>query len=467
MVKERLFLNGDADGTEAVSMSADQSSEKPPMSGNEGNINGRPQLRMESTDAVKRTHDVDERSPETPGTRIARLRAAFENGKEPAKRPSFERLSSVSRAHGGGEHAAELARIKAQLAREIELRQEYEEKCTSLEEEIDELHERLEQRDAVWRDEWERKSEALLRERTEALELLRGAESKAKGSESQTKDLQQQLLDLKHSISTSTRIESQVTDSTFAQEMGMLNHEVQNWVVNSFRKAKVDAPDPAEEMCTRLYRIDNEAAKKALQPVYKSFDSSAKLVMFQATTVYFLMEVFNEPYLFGLPADGEVRSAAKQFEASATPASYNRWRSVTFDLIRQSQGPLNEVFGRLLRSAEDRVVSDIDRTLETLTGIESTEARVTSLRTIVHRTISIAHLFRVQRAQYEFTLPPSGSSFDSVIMEDSLLDNDAEQDKTYVRCGSFPCITKMGDEQGDNIQLRNVIVKASVLCAEP
>ena len=99
----------------------------------------------------------------------------------------------------------------------------------------------MEERDGVWKAESERRS---AQTKSEAEERLAAVENEAKSRQAEVTNLQQQLADLKRDVSTSTRTSPQVSDTTFAQEMGMLQHEVQNWVVNSSRRAKVYDPEP-------------------------------------------------------------------------------------------------------------------------------------------------------------------------------------------------------------------------------
>lgn len=68
---------------------------------------------------------------------------------------------------------------------------------------------------------------------------LRASESRAREMAVQADELRRQMLDLKQSISTSARVPNQVTDQELAQGLNTLNHEIQNWVVQYFRKVKI------------------------------------------------------------------------------------------------------------------------------------------------------------------------------------------------------------------------------------
>jgi hypothetical protein len=101
--------------------------------------------------------------------------------------------------------------------------------------------------------------------------------------------------------------------------------------------------------------------------------------------------------------------------------------------------------------------------LSTLTGVEDFETQIPSLTTIVNRAVSLSHLYRVQRAEYDIILPSPGTRFSHENMEEFSLDGDSNAE-LKVKCATFPFVVKRGDENGENAQLTNIIVKAKVLC---
>jgi hypothetical protein len=60
-------------------------------------------------------------------------------------------------------------------------------------------------------------------------------------SEKEAQERLQQLLDLKHSISSLTRAESQVTDNELVEKLGQLYHRIREWVISNFRRSKLGA----------------------------------------------------------------------------------------------------------------------------------------------------------------------------------------------------------------------------------
>lgn len=380
-------------------------------------------------------------------SKIANLRAAFEKGTH-ADSPVKRRFSNANKKRDQStererEYWKEIARLRDERDKEQELRQAYEDKCTLMEEEVEDLQERL-KRDSNG----PAHGKALHAEKTRMDEIS---------------SLQQQLLDLKRSISTSTRTDSQVSDSTFAQEMGVLHHELQNWIVNNFRRAKVDVS--AEALCSRLEGLAELKHADLLKQLYGTFDAAAKLATCQAIAAIFLTDIFREPLLFGLPVEqawvGCTVLAIESLRDVLTPVPYNRWRAATLDAIRQS-----ETFQNAVQHASMNVVESLSSTLSKLTETDVNETGRTSLQSIVRRAVTLANLLRVQLARYDFYLPKPTDSFDAGMMEDISEGSDAGPE-CAVRCATFPAVVKIGDEHGDNIPLRNVILKAKVLCKEP
>ena len=101
--------------------------------------------------------------------------------------------------------------------------------------------------------------------------------------------------------------------------------------------------------------------------------------------------------------------------------------------------------------------------LKTITDVEESDTRLPSLKTIVLRAISLAHLMRVQQSQYLFNLPSSGDQFDITSMDDINEEVDGDAQRT-IRCATFPAIFKLSDEDGDLLDEKNVVAKAKVLC---
>ena len=72
-----------------------------------------------------------------------------------------------------------------------------------------------------------------------AEEKLRIAEAKAEAAASQVQNLQTQLQTLKAGVAMETRMGQQTSDQDISSMMSALNHQLQNWVVNTFRGVKI------------------------------------------------------------------------------------------------------------------------------------------------------------------------------------------------------------------------------------
>ncbi|KAI7179618.1 hypothetical protein KC316_g6979 [Hortaea werneckii] len=385
-------------------------------------------------------------------SKFANLRAAFEKDTStdgPPKR-NFARSAECGR-----QCQDEIGKLRDERDREEEMKIALEEKCTKLEEELEALEQQT-------------------RGQKEAGRLTPGQETngtneqdheEARAPTAQSDEvhlLQQQLAELKKTISTSTRMSSSVTDSTFAQEMGVLHHELQNWIVLNFRRAKMDvAPN---ELCNRLEGTGDFERVAWLQQIFRVFDPSAKLAFLQCVATVFLMDVFCAELVFGLN-EGEqwcavLLKADDSMQKTLGSQAYSKWRAATVEAVGQSA-----VFQDHLQKANEGVADSICHSLHKLTEIDAGEGGKASLIGIIKRAASLAHLFSFQQAQYQFILPNPGTPFDAETMEDIAQDGE-ELSSSVISCVTFPFIIKNGDECGDNTHLRNVIMKSRVLCRE-
>ncbi|KAF1826290.1 uncharacterized protein K489DRAFT_111644 [Dissoconium aciculare CBS 342.82] len=379
-------------------------------------------------------------------SKIANLRAAFEstsNGTNSLETPIKKRYErSPSRPH---EYETEIARLKDQLEKEAELRQAYEEKCAVLEEANDAVTARLEHRDKVWESEIQREHGSLLKEKIQAVE--------------EANSFQRQLAELKRSISSATHIDNHVTDTTFTSELGILHSEIQNWTVQNFRRAKLGAS--SEETDARIKSIEEPQERELLSQLFLKQSPTSKLACIQTAIVSSMMEIFRHPLLFGMESQEvwqqSVKTAIEKLPDVLTPPAFNKWRAMTLNSLRQCDSMKSSIDATAVAVADKICVM-----LGKLTDAEEHEARVASLNSIIKRSIDLAHLFKAQRAQYDFVLPGPGTNFDTETMED-IADEKDDLNETAIVCATFPSVVKTGDENGDNTRLTNVIFKAKVL----
>jgi len=108
----------------------------------------------------------------------------------------------------------------------------------------------------------------------------------------------------------------------------------------------------------------------------------------------------------------------------------------------------------------------------------SSDPRTQSLRALVTSAIELSRLLVSQKAVFSVffpeILPHQRVVFDKTTMEDmggEEVDDDDDGDGgggatgREICCVTFPGIIKRGDETGGQLQFRNVIAKARVLCA--
>lgn len=431
----------------------------------------RPRMRnSESTGSLPHVADMLKT-----GRKVSGIRAAFERSNN--KRGSSDPASPGSLGGGGRprrqdsvpeqkmlKHDAEIARLTEELEKERSSRKESEAQSTILKKEAEDLKAELSQKDTFWREELRKKlhearQEGSLGGPAKEMHSARGRARLGPGDNG----LQRQLTDLKRSISKSTRVETVVTsDATFVQEMGSLAHEVQNWTVNNYRRARISAS--AEELVARLEPMVNERQLERLRPVWAGWKSENKIAVFQSTVAAVLMDIFDDQLLFGMPPQEEwamsLRKTANHMSAVLEPQQYNKWRASTLDIIRQTA-----VMSAAADSAAATMAEYVASTLDVLAGMPSSGSKLTSLQPILRRAITLAHLFRTQRARFSFDLPPPTVPFDPKTMENVAFDRDAEEGN-IIDCATFPLVLKLGDEHGANVQWQNVLQKANVVCGE-
>lgn len=415
----------------------------------------------------------------TSTSKIANLRAAFEKDLDSEPAAPKRRLKSADRSTEGAQQEIaelekELTRVKDDLQKEQELRIAFEDKCTALEDELDGAQRKSDEEMAASKADWEHTSQALMQDRATAVERMQQHEAEAKIHKDEASGYQRQLSDLKRNISQSTRVDGQVSDATLSQEMRILHHEIQNWVVNNFRRPRRDMePD---ELCEILDRVAQPPHQALLRPMYQAFDRSAKLSIYQATAVSYLMDIFNDPLLFGLPSEPAWRSHLWETQTALSTlleaVAYNKWRASTLDTLRQSSS-----IGPSILNASTLLAAQICTTLTALTDSEpDVPARRASLDLILAHAVALAHTFRVQRPGYEFVWPLAGQVFAPELMDDIRAEEREDTTTTtpaaavkkrrVVLCATFPSVFKIGDEVGAHMHLRNILVKARVLCRE-
>ncbi|KAF2209772.1 hypothetical protein CERZMDRAFT_118413 [Cercospora zeae-maydis SCOH1-5] len=315
--------------------------------------------------------------------RIASLKATFERSHSDGSLKDARRLEKSKSPSRNGDSDAEalkskdeeIARLRDLLEKETELKQALGDKCNALEEDVERLECDLERHDGDWRAEMDLQNKRLVLERDKAQDAF--------------VEIKRQLLALKRSISTATRMDSQYADVGITAEMQNLYHEMQNWVVNTFRRTKMERP--GTEVLASLESVVEPRHLDYLRPLFRDWDPANRFAALQAVVACYLMEVWNDPLLFGLPAWRKgVKKATDTMSTILPIVSYDKWRSGTLDAIKQNADIKDAV-----DSAAKALSEMICITLTSLTGMEESAAMTSSLNTIVKRVVSLSHVFRL------------------------------------------------------------------------
>ncbi|KAI9805445.1 MAG: hypothetical protein M1825_000696 [Sarcosagium campestre] len=313
-------------------------------------------------------------------------------------------------------------------------------------------------RDARWKREWERKNEHLLRELDRSRDRYHAAQKASWEHEKEAQELRRQVLELKHSISTSTRMEGQITDDVFRQKMQTLGHDIQNWTITNFRKAKLDVHSLPDDSLREL---------SVVAPNYERLIGTHKLNIIQAIVANRIASDIFSHFFAGTTGERLIRFQwmYDHLIGIASMAKVNEWRSLTLGILRQVP---DEATNGGIAALVTQVQLKINNILSILTGISASEARDRTLASILETAIHLSRLFQVQRAQFKIETaapePMAPALFDSDHHEDISGQDDRELAGRPIECTTFPGVVKIGDEDGVNFNFRNVIVKANVLC---
>lgn len=392
--------------------------------------------------------------PGTPGWRttpkIAGLRATFERAVsdgsvQPLRSPGrSEKSRSLEQAREQDLQAVrakdeEIEQLKAKLEQEKGVRQEFEDKYRRLQGESARWESQRDRQENEWRGELDRHMLERDKAQDEFIEIKR------------------QLLSLKRSISLSTRLGNQVPDSDFTAEMQHLYHELQNWVVNSFRRVKTTKS--TTEMLACVESFVEPMNLEYLQALLRNWNPTIKLPILQAITIYYFMHIWTHPLLFGLPNwETRVQEAAEIFKTILPLPAYNKWQAVTLDTLKQ-----NADIKESVELAARNLTGTICTILGALTGVEESSAMEASLNVIVRRAVSLSHVFSVQqRAHYQFILPQPGTPFDPAKMDDTSLE--ACSPAHAISCATFPLVIKHNEGLEEGVPSMSIVVKAKVLC---
>ncbi|KAG9185761.1 hypothetical protein G6011_07092 [Alternaria panax] len=281
-------------------------------------------------------------------------------------------------------------------------------------------------------------------------------------AEKESQERLQQLLALKSSISSLTRMDSQITDSELAESFSQLANRVREWTVSNFRRSRLNLDNLPKE---------TEDVLRVLNPQYGvNIQSTDKLLLYQAVVSTSLMQIFDSPIIFGLPLTGPIAALRPFAECTQhLGAVYREWARATVQVLERS-----EAIGEIQKQSEaslHRLTAEISHILFTLTSISLPPNAQSTLAGILKDAVSLQRTFALQKARYQllFVRCSGGSmQFDDRTMEavndfDPAMedDTDLDIDRMFLFC-AFPGLIKYGDEWGEHFEMSNVLLKARV-----
>lgn len=287
------------------------------------------------------------------------------------------------------------------------------------------------------------------------------------GRDDEIRDLRAQVRGLKEWVSTSTRADgtANTSDEVFGEGMARLGNGLQNWVITNFRRAKID-----------LAKADGGTLQQLseLVPLYEELAQTSKVCLLQSVVSRVLVQQVFGAYFVGLSIEQEeqLRRTEKMMTSFGSTESVNNWRSVTLSILKkEAVSSVQEQTTGIVEKVATAIISILSAiTTDNSAGTApNPEARAQLLRQLISNAIDLSRLMVVQKAVFEVWMPDIVSHqqtiFDHSTMEDIGGENEESLEQREICCVTFPGIIKRGDENGAQLQFRNVIAKAKILCS--
>ncbi|ROT43731.1 hypothetical protein SODALDRAFT_327945 [Sodiomyces alkalinus F11] len=273
--------------------------------------------------------------------------------------------------------------------------------------------------------------------------------------------LRAQVRGLKAFVSSSTRTDGQAatSDEVFGDGMAKLGNGLQNWVIVHFRRAKIDLSSADDEV---RYEVER------LVPMCEELVFTAKVHFLLSLVSRVLVDMVFDSYYVGLTKDQArgFRYVEQTLLSYGSQETLNQWRSSTLSLLRR-EGDIK--MQEETEAVIQGVITRLNRILDGIADVKSTESRDQALRVQVVSAIELSRLLAVQKAVFDIhmpeILPHQETMFDGSTMEDIGGEDEETLSRRDICCVTFPGIIKRGDETGGHLQYRNVIAKARVLCS--
>lgn len=312
-------------------------------------------------------------------------------------------------------------------------------------------------------------------ERDDALQSVQPSQARSRSSiewdsitvrlhntEKESQERLQQLLDLKHSISSLTRMDNQITDSDLAERADQLYHRVREWVISNFRRTKLDFSNVP---------VDTLRALRAIHPYYAAIDSTDRLAFYQALLSNGIMPIFQEQLCVGLPDSGSlssIRQLGPYIEGAGS--DYREWRRTTIRALERSEA--KQILEREREKLVHRIAGDIQHQFFSITSVNLPSQAQTSLISILNVAIDLQQMLLMQKAQYHIEFFRNQEAKEIVSFDDERMepvndidgDGDVLVERRFFSFCVFPCLEKFGDEFGEKTDVRNILLKARVCC---
>ena len=145
----------------------------------------------------------------------------------------------------------------------------------------------------------------------------------------------------------------------------------------------------------------------------------------------------------------------------------NQWRSSTLGLFNKKESL--EHLGVRTEEVAASLVKEAMAILEGITDVEQDDGREVALRALVIEAISLSRMLRLQKASFKPIMTVVEGHqiniFDAETMDDIGGEDEETLEGRDILCMTFPGVLKEGDENGQRMQLRNIIARAKVLCS--
>lgn len=210
-------------------------------------------------------------------------------------------------------------------------------------------------------------------------------------------------------------------------------------------------------------------ALESIHPHYTKIGSTDRLALYQSIVSSTIMYLFREPICIGLPESGPL-APIRQIAAYLHDAGsdYREWRRTTIRALEKNSAKqqLQDEKQKLLQ----KLCSQIQQHLFSLTSTNMTLAAQATLMSILSAAADLQHTMLLQKAQYKVHFFRNQDRAEVLYDEnkmdainDDAMDEESFVDRKFDFC-VFPLLEKFGDEVGENLEVRNVLLKARVCC---